>query len=175
MQGGQTAIIPLLPPPATPVQITRPNNAANANGGAVFLGSGALGVVALGGGAYVLGSGGLGYSNRRSNPRASFRHPLLPPVRASADLIPAAVNTPQMQQFQGVQFSYPPGSPLPRDQNGYEYLPPDRVAFGDPLPPRPLKTTNSYATPSPVQQHAIDVQRLEDFDTQLYGISQQLY
>nr|CAH7722217.1 unnamed protein product [Callosobruchus chinensis] len=106
-QGGQTAIIPLLPPPATPVQITRPNTPAN--GGAVFLGSGALGVVALGGGAYVLGSGGLGYSNRRSNPRASFRHPLLPPVRASADLIPAAVNAPQMQQFQGIQFNYPPG------------------------------------------------------------------
>nr|CAI5865694.1 unnamed protein product [Callosobruchus analis] len=172
MQGGQTAIIPLLPPPATPVQITRPNTPANA--GAVFLGSGALGVVALGGGAYVLGSGGLGYSNRRSNPRASFRHPLLPPVRASADLIPAAVNAPQMQQLQGIQFNYPPGSQLPRDENGYEYLPPDRVAFGDPLPPRPLKTTNSYATPTPIQSQSINLQHLDDF-AQLYGSSQQLY
>nr|CAI5865693.1 unnamed protein product [Callosobruchus analis] len=125
-------------------------------------------------GAYVLGSGGLGYSNRRSNPRASFRHPLLPPVRASADLIPAAVNAPQMQQLQGIQFNYPPGSQLPRDENGYEYLPPDRVAFGDPLPPRPLKTTNSYATPTPIQSQSINLQHLDDF-AQLYGSSQQLY
>ncbi|KAJ8915882.1 hypothetical protein NQ315_015493 [Exocentrus adspersus] len=34
------------------------------------------------------------------------------------------------------------------DQNGYEYLPPNRVRFGDPLPPRPLKTTMAFATPS---------------------------
>nr|CAH7722219.1 unnamed protein product [Callosobruchus chinensis] len=64
---------------------------------------------------------------------------------------------------------------LPRDQNGYEYLPPDRVAFGDPLPPRPLKTTNSYATPTADQSQTINLQNLDDFNSQLYGISQQLY
>lgn len=34
------------------------------------------------------------------------------------------------------------------DENGYEYLPPNRIGFGDPLPPRPLKTTPGFATPS---------------------------
>lgn len=43
------------------------------------------------------------------------------------------------------------GSQLPVDQNGYEYLPPDRVGFGDPLPPRPIKTTSAYATPTSLQ------------------------
>lgn len=44
-----------------------------------------------------------------------------------------------------------PGSQLPVDQNGYEYLPPDRVGFGDPLPDSPVKTTSVYATPTALQ------------------------
>lgn len=49
-------------------------------------------------GAYALGSGALGYSERRSNPRRSFKAPLLPPVRAAPNLIPAAVNSPEPVQ-----------------------------------------------------------------------------
>lgn len=49
-------------------------------------------------GVYALGSGALGYSERRSNPRRSFRAPLLPPIQAAPNLIPAAVNSPDASQ-----------------------------------------------------------------------------
>ncbi|KAG5882858.1 hypothetical protein JTB14_034578 [Gonioctena quinquepunctata] len=151
-QSTGTAIIPMNPPPATPVNAAAFN--VPANGGAVFLGSGSLGVIDLGGGAYALGSGALGYSERRSNPRSSFRAPLLPPVQAAPNLIPAAVNSPPLPP-QGrpiVQYSFPvSGQQKPTDENGYEFLPPNQVGFGDPLPPRPLKTRNAFATPTALQ------------------------
>lgn len=50
------------------------------------------------------------------------------------------------------------GSQLPVDGSGYEYLPPDRVGFGDPLPTRPLKITNSYATPTALQIQSLQPQ-----------------
>ncbi|KAJ8915883.1 hypothetical protein NQ315_015494 [Exocentrus adspersus] len=87
-------------PPATPVNAAASN--VPAQRGAVFLGSGAIGVVDLGGGAYALGSGSIGYSGQRSNPRSSFRAPLLPPVQAAPNLLPAAVPS-----------SQPPPAPAP--------------------------------------------------------------
>lgn len=53
------------------------------------------------------------------------------------------------------------GVRLPVDQNGYEYLPPDRVGFGDPLPPRPVKTTTAYATPTALQVQSFQPQAPE--------------
>nr|XP_023019921.1 actin cytoskeleton-regulatory complex protein PAN1-like [Leptinotarsa decemlineata] len=149
-QATGTVIIPRRPPPAIPVDTVGLN--VPGKGGAVFLGSGSLGVLDLGGGAYALGSGSIGYSDRRSNPRSSFKAPLLPPVRATPNLIPAAVNSPlPPQQTPIFEYQFPVTGQLPTDQNGYEYLPPNRVGFGDPLPMRPLKTRNAYATPSPLQ------------------------
>lgn len=49
-------------------------------------------------------------------------------------------------------------SNLPVDQNGYEYLPPERVGFGEPLPPRPIKTTNAYATATALQLQSFQLQ-----------------
>ncbi|CAH1159896.1 unnamed protein product [Phaedon cochleariae] len=146
-QAAGTAVIPGMPPPATPVSAAAAN--VPGNGGAVFLGSGSLGVIDLGGGAYALGSGGLGYSDTRQNPRPSIRSPALPPIGADPNLVPAAVNTPQ-QDPSFVLHDYPLSADQPSqtDQNGYEFLRPDRVGFGDPLPIRPLKTTNTYATPT---------------------------
>ncbi|KAJ8978490.1 hypothetical protein NQ317_009118 [Molorchus minor] len=126
-----TAIIPQVPPPATPVNLVASNGPAN--GGAVFLGSGALGVIDLGGG-------------NNQNTSSS-------PVRAAPNLIPAAVPSPQPQQTPVINFNnaYLGGQPPIRDRNGYEYLRPDKIGFGNPLPPRPLKTTMAFATPSAQQ------------------------
>lgn len=55
-----SATIPLIPPPAIPVNAVA-SNVPTANG-AVYLGSGSIGVVQLSNGAYALGSGSLGYS-----------------------------------------------------------------------------------------------------------------
>ncbi|XP_066252524.1 uncharacterized protein [Euwallacea similis] len=156
-----TAVIPLTPPPAVPV------NAAAANvpaaRGAVFLGSGSLGVVHLGNGAFALGSGGIGYSDMRQQPRHSGMSPLFPPLPANPRLLPAAtpsqVLTPIPQAnlsgqltSNGVQFSQPfftstPSSQAQNDPNGYERLNPNAVGFGMPTSMvRPLKTRMNYAT-----------------------------
>ncbi|XP_018561403.1 uncharacterized protein LOC108903646 [Anoplophora glabripennis] len=142
-----TAIIPPVPPPAIPINAVAAN--VPAERGAVFLGSGSLGVIDLGGGAYALGSGSIGYSRVRANPRSSFKAPLLPPVQAAPNLLPAAVPSPEPPQPPVFDFNHPLlGGRPPVDENGYEYLPPSSVSFGDPLPPRPLKTTMAFATPS---------------------------
>ncbi|XP_057661890.1 uncharacterized protein LOC130897181 [Diorhabda carinulata] len=144
------AIIPSYPPPATPVNAAASN--VPGNGNAVFLGSGSIGVVHLGGGAYVLGSGGLGYSEKRRNPRPSIRSSTLPPIRAHPNLLPAAVNSQRTSQQTPIfSYTYPTGQQFPIDANGYEYLTPNKVGFGDPLPPRPLKVTNTYAVPTSLQ------------------------
>ncbi|KAJ8963003.1 hypothetical protein NQ314_005643 [Rhamnusium bicolor] len=80
-QSAGTAIIPPRPPPAVPVNAVADN--VPTGRGAVFLGSGSLGVIDLGGGAYALGSGSLGYSEMRSNPRSSFKSPP-PPTSAGS-------------------------------------------------------------------------------------------
>lgn len=71
------------------------------------------------------------------------------------------------------------GSQLPVDQNGYEYLPPDRVGFGDPLPERPLKTTTAYATPTSLQiqpvQQQIEYSPATKFSQFLKEDSQTIY
>ncbi|XP_072386030.1 uncharacterized protein [Diabrotica undecimpunctata] len=144
------AVIPDYPPPATPVNAAASN--VPSNGNAVFLGSGSIGVVNLGGGAYVLGSGSLGYSEIRRNPRTSIHVPILPPIQAHSSLLPAAVNSPEITQPKPIfSYSYPQGQKFPNDPNEYEFLTPDQVGFGDPLPPRPLKITNTYAVPTSLQ------------------------
>ncbi|CAG9861695.1 unnamed protein product [Phyllotreta striolata] len=142
-----SAVIPELPPPAVPV------NAAAANvpgdGNSIFLGSGALGVLNLGGGAYVLGSGALGYSEIRRNPRPNIRASTLPPIQASPNLLPAAVNSPERPRQRAVfSYSFPTGHGSPVNQNEYEFLAPSQAGFGDPLPPGRLKITNTYAVPT---------------------------
>lgn len=151
-QSTGTAILPQMPPPAVPVNAVASN--IPASGGAVFLGSGSIGVVDLGNGAYALGSGALGYSENRARPRPTTTVPVYPPIKASPDLIPAAVPTPQPPQFGFIDYTHPYlGVPqLPQiDQNGYEYLPPNRVGFGEPNPPRPIRTRQQFATPTALQ------------------------
>ncbi|XP_050507507.1 uncharacterized protein LOC126885118 isoform X2 [Diabrotica virgifera virgifera] len=144
------AVIPQYPPLATPVNAAASNVPSNEN--AVFLGSGSIGVVNLGGGAYVLGSGSLGYSEIRRNPRTSLLMPTLPPIQAHPSLLPAAVNSPEITQPKPIfSYSYPQGQSFPNDPNEYEFLTPDQVGFGDPLPPRRLKITNAYAVPTSLQ------------------------
>lgn len=143
-QPRSTAVIPLQPPPAVPV------NAAAANvpstQGAVFLGSGSLGVINLGNGlwfdssfdfnvliflfigAFALGSGGIGYSDRRQQPRPSGTSPLFPPLAASPNLVPAATPSQppnpiipgnlsgQTAPIGGIQFNQPFLVPSPQPQ-----------------------------------------------------------
>lgn len=147
-----TAVLPQMPPPATPVNAAASNIPSTR--GAVFLGSGALGVVSLGNGAYALGSGSIGYSGNRAQPRPTGTVPVYPPLPASPNLIPAAVPSPQPPQPITLDFNYPllnvPQVPQ-LDQNGYEYLPPNRVGFGTPNPPRPIRVRQQFATPTALQ------------------------
>ncbi|XP_063903247.1 splicing factor, proline- and glutamine-rich-like [Zophobas morio] len=155
-----TAILPQMPQPAIPVNAVASNIPASR--GAVFLGSGSIGVVSLGNGAYALGSGSLGYSENRSRPRPTANVPVYPPIRATPDLLPAAVPTPLPPQPAPPIGGFYPGSIdfggpflVPQkpqlDQNGYEYLPPNRVGFGQPNPPRPPRTRQQFATPTTLQ------------------------
>ncbi|KYB28023.1 uncharacterized protein LOC103312712 isoform X1 [Tribolium castaneum] len=159
-----TAVLPQMPPPATPVNAAASNIPANR--GAVFLGSGSLGVVSLGNGAYALGSGSIGYSGNRAQPRPTGTVPVYPPLPASPNLIPAAVPSPSPQQPLGLNYDYPllnvPQVPQV-DQNGYEYLPPNRVGFGAPNPPRPLRTRQQFATPTALQVRQQGQQIPNDF------------
>ncbi|CAH0560917.1 unnamed protein product [Brassicogethes aeneus] len=157
------AIIPENPPPATPVNAVAANIPMSQ--GALFLGSGSLGVVDLGNGVYALGSGSLGYSNRRSNPRPSIKSPLYPPIPASPNQIRAAVPSSippplnPLPSYMPVSMSIDYNDPLlnylpqpPPDENGYEYLAPNRVGFGSPLNYVPrIKPTMNFATPTPLQ------------------------
>ncbi|RZC41364.1 hypothetical protein BDFB_003682 [Asbolus verrucosus] len=155
-----TAIIPRVPPLATPVNAVASN--VPASGGAVYLGSGSIGVVDLGNGAYALGSGSIGYSGNRSRPRPNAMVPVYPPIPASPNLIPAAVPSPApmppgtvFQIPNNLDFNHPffnvPQVPQV-DQNGYEYLPPNRVGFGTPTPrPPTVKTRMQFATPTALQ------------------------
>ncbi|XP_030745630.1 proline-rich protein 36-like [Sitophilus oryzae] len=162
-QPAGTAIIPLLPPPAIPVNAAAAN--VPANNGAVFLGSGALGVINLGNGAFALGSGGIGYSNMRQQPRPNGMSPLYPPLPASPNLVPAATpsqpGAPPPANLAGqvpqinYQFQQQPvfnTNLIPKgqlDRNGYEPLDPRNAGFGSPSRRiRPLKTRMSYATPT---------------------------
>ncbi|CAH1124076.1 unnamed protein product [Ceutorhynchus assimilis] len=156
-----TAVIPLLPPPAVPVNAAASN--VPSNNGAVFLGSGALGVVNLGNGAYALGSGGIGYSDNRQQPRPDGRSPLYPPLPASPNLVPAArpsqqvASVPQIdltgitQEYRYDQSLFVPNH-VPQqqyDQNGYERLDASSAGFGQPvIRYRPLKIRTNYATPT---------------------------
>ncbi|XP_050299339.1 uncharacterized protein LOC126738179 isoform X2 [Anthonomus grandis grandis] len=155
-----TAVIPFLPPPAVPVNAAAAN--VPSNNGAVFLGSGALGVVHLGNGAFALGSGGIGYSDQRQQPRPNGRSPLYPPLAASPNLVPAATPSQQPAPIpradlsgqlspNGYGFQQPLFSPsisqpqVAWDQNGYERL--AQSGFGSPSNRiRPLKTRMNYAT-----------------------------
>ncbi|KAL1489734.1 hypothetical protein ABEB36_013669 [Hypothenemus hampei] len=155
-----TAVIPLQPPPAVPVNAAAAN--VPANNGAVFLGSGALGVVNLGNGAFALGSGGIGYSNIRQQPRPSGQSPLYPPLAATPNLVPAATPSQpplsipqpnlagQLTPDGAYQFNSPLFTPQTRqmkevDQNGYERL--SSPGFGNQTPRiRPIKTRMNYAT-----------------------------
>ncbi|KAF7263944.1 hypothetical protein GWI33_000831, partial [Rhynchophorus ferrugineus] len=148
-----TAIIPLIPPPAVPVNAAASN--VPSNNGATFLGSGALGVVNLGNGAFALGSGGIGYSNVRQQPRPNGNSPLYPLLPASPHLLPAA--TPSQQIPPGFQFTPPlfkPNDDFPKfpgisDPNGYEPLDPRNVRFGAQNPrKRPIKIRMNFATPT---------------------------
>lgn len=117
-------------------------------------------------GAYALGSGSIGYSNMRSNPRPSIKSPLFPPVQAAPNLIPAAVPSSipppanPLPAYDPVTVPVDYNDPLinylnpapPKDANGYEYLPPNRVGFGSPLPRLPrVKATMAFATPTALQ------------------------
>ncbi|CAH1371143.1 uncharacterized protein [Tenebrio molitor] len=154
------AVLPRMPIPATPVNAAAANIPASR--GAVFLGSGSLGVVDLGNGAYALGSGSIGYSGSRSRPRPTAKVPVFPPIQAAPNLIPAAVPSPAPAQPippiglvpGSIDFNHPllnvPQVPQV-DQNGYEYLPPNRIGFGTPNPPRPIRTRQQFATPTALQ------------------------
>ncbi|XP_060530813.1 uncharacterized protein LOC132704668 [Cylas formicarius] len=163
-QSSGPAIIPFQPPPAVPVNAAAAN--VPANNGAVFLGSGSLGVINLGNGAFALGSGGIGYSDIRQQPRPSGTSPLYPPLPANPNLVPAAKpsqtptpipqGTPISQLTpNGFHFSQPVFVQAQQpsvDQNGYEQLTTNSAGFGSPSPRiRPLKTTNNYATPTATQ------------------------
>lgn len=144
-----SAIIPEVPPPAIPVNAVAAN-VPNTRG-AVFLGSGSLGVLSLGNGAYALGSGSLGYSENRIRPNPNVQAPRPPPILASPNLVPAAVPSPNPYPSYVPGFAPAPGQlPLPVDQNGYEFLAPERVGFGmiNPLTPPRLKVTQQFAAPT---------------------------
>ncbi|KAH1028808.1 hypothetical protein HUJ05_002139 [Dendroctonus ponderosae] len=154
-----TAIIPLQPPPAVPVNAAAAN--VPTNNGAVFLGSGALGVINLGNGAFALGSGGIGYSNQRQQPRPNGRSPLFPPLPANPNLVPAArasqvpASIPQTT-WPGFQYNQqllnPRSTQKQTDQNGYERLDARSAGFGQPTPLiRALKTRMNFATLSEPQ------------------------
>lgn len=142
-----SAIIPEVPPPAIPVNAVAAN-VPNTRG-AVFLGSGSLGVLSLGNGAYALGSGSLGYSENRIRPNPNAQAPRPPPIVASPNLIPAAVQSPNPYPSY-IQNPAPGQPPLSVDQNGYEFLAPERVGFGmiNPLTPPRLKVTQQFAAPT---------------------------
>lgn len=150
-----SAGIPLIPPPATPVNAVAAN-VPSANG-AVYLGSGSIGVVQLSNGAYALGSGSLGYSDGRSQTRSSSNEPSYPPLPASPNLIPAAVpsqpiQTPPASTMQRFEYTFPVMGTYGQDPNTYEILRPETVAFGTAprRPPRPPRM--HFATPTyPVQ------------------------
>ncbi|KAL3265454.1 hypothetical protein HHI36_009658 [Cryptolaemus montrouzieri] len=147
------ASVPLMPPPAVPVNAVAAN-VPSANG-AVYLGSGSIGVVRLGNGVFALGSGALGYSDGRSQTRPSSNVPVYPRLPASPNLIPAAVpSQPQIQppaqpfpMTQGFEYTFPVGNRF-QDPNSYEILRPERAGFGMPVvrPPRPLRM--HFATPT---------------------------
>ncbi|KAK9870868.1 hypothetical protein WA026_009826 [Henosepilachna vigintioctopunctata] len=143
-----SASVPLQPPPAVPVNAVAAN--VPSNNGAVYLGSGSIGVVRLGNGAYALGSGSLGYSDLRSRPRPSAN--VRPsPIRASPNLIPAAIpgqppiQPPTRQVF---EYRFPLSDRSIQDTNTYELLRPDGVGFGTPVirPPRPARMHFATAT-----------------------------
>lgn len=145
------AVLPQRPIPATPVNAAAANVPAQT--GAVFLGGGSLGVVHLGNGAYALGAGSIGYSGNRAQPRSTYTVPVMPPLPATPNLIPAAVPSPVSQAPQ--VSSFPVGGMLGKgqvgrfDQNGYEFLPPNRIGFGMPLlRPPTIRVRQQFATPT---------------------------
>lgn len=145
------ANIPLMPPPAIPVNAVAANVPSSM--GAVFLGSGSIGVVSLGNGAYALGSGALGYSDMRGQPRPSANVPVYPRLPATPNLIPAAVQSqpPPPPPPSYPEFTYHPDigfTSHPVDPNAYENLRPGSAGFGTPLirPPRPPR--QHFATPT---------------------------
>ncbi|XP_044748580.1 uncharacterized protein LOC123309493 isoform X2 [Coccinella septempunctata] len=153
-----SATIPLIPPPAIPVNAAASN--VPSSNGAVYLGSGSIGVVQLSNGAYALGSGSLGYSDGRSQPRPSSKFPVYPPLPASPNLIPAAVPSqpqpappsPPHSRTQRFEYTFPVMHNHLRDPNTYEVLRPETVSFGTAprRPPRPPRM--HFATPTyPVQ------------------------